>query len=119
MKRAGRRLRLSMRCEAASGGSSLPLGDVRMGLRFTVLASGSGGNATLVECDGFGLLIDAGLGPRQLATRLTAAGASWSSVHALLLTHTHSDHWNDNTIGHLMRRRIPLYCHPGHHRVLE
>jgi phosphoribosyl 1,2-cyclic phosphodiesterase len=90
-----------------------------MGLRFSVLASGSGGNATLVECDGFGLLIDAGLGPRQLAARLTAASASWASVHALLLTHTHSDHWNDSTLTHLARRRIPVYCHPGHHRVLE
>jgi len=84
-----------------------------MGLRFTVLASGSGGNATLVECDGFGLLIDAGLGPRQLAARLTAVGASWASIHALLLTHTHSDHWNDRTLAHLVRRRVPVYCQPG------
>ncbi|MBI1916109.1 MAG: MBL fold metallo-hydrolase [Planctomycetes bacterium] len=90
-----------------------------MGLRFTVLASGSGGNATLVECDGFGLLIDAGLGPRQFAARLTAAGTSWASIHALLLTHTHTDHWNDSTLAHLLRRRVPVYCHPGHHRVLE
>ena len=90
-----------------------------MGLRFTVLASGSGGNATLVECDGFGLLIDAGLGPRQLAARLAHVGASWTSVHAVLLTHTHSDHWNDSTLAQLARRRVPFYCHPGHHRVLE
>ena len=87
-----------------------------MGLRFTVLASGSGGNATLVECDGFGLLIDAGLGPRQLATRLTAAGASWSSVHALLLTHTHSDHWRERTLSWLARAGIPLFCHSQHRR---
>ena len=45
-----------------------PLGGDGMSLRFTVLASGSGGNASLVETDGFGVLIDAGLGPRQLAT---------------------------------------------------
>ncbi len=82
-----------------------------MSLRFTVLASGSGGNASLVEADGFGLLIDVGLGPRQLAARLTAAGSSWSAVQAVLLTHTHSDHWKDRTLAHLCRRRIPLYCH--------
>ena len=35
-----------------------------MGLRFTVLASGSGGNASLLEADGLGVLIDAGIGPR-------------------------------------------------------
>jgi phosphoribosyl 1,2-cyclic phosphodiesterase len=89
-----------------------------MGLRFTVLASGSGGNATFVECDGFGLLIDAGLGPRQLAARLAAAGTSWAAVGALLLTHTHSDHWNDGALAQLLRRRVPLYCHPSHHRAL-
>ncbi len=90
-----------------------------MPLRFTVLASGSSGNATLVECDGFGLLIDAGLGPRQLAARLAAAGATWADVHALVLTHTPSDQWNDRTLAHLMRRRVPLYCHPAHHDSLR
>jgi phosphoribosyl 1,2-cyclic phosphodiesterase len=90
-----------------------------MGLRFTVLASGSGGNASLVEADGFGVLIDAGLGPRQLAARLRAAGLSWSVVQAVLLTHTHSDHWKDATLATLARQRIPLYCHPGHHTVLR
>ena len=90
-----------------------------MALRFTVLASGSGGNATLVECGGTSLLIDAGLGPRQLAARFTDAGASWTSVAAVLLTHTHSDHWKDATLAHLLRRHVPLYCHPGHHRLLE
>src|SRR5262245_49773642 len=90
-----------------------------MPTRFTVLGSGSAGNASLLEADGFGLLLDAGLGPRQLAGRLAHVGASWASVHAVLLTHTHSDHWNDRTLAHLVRRRVPFYCHPGHHRVLE
>jgi phosphoribosyl 1,2-cyclic phosphodiesterase len=90
-----------------------------MSLRFTVLASGSSGNASLVEADGFGLLIDAGLGPRQLAARLAAAGSSWSAVQAVLLTHTHSDHWKDRTLAHLCRRRIPLYCHADSHSDLQ
>jgi len=88
-------------------------------LRFTVLASGSGGNASLVESDGFGVLIDVGLGPRQLSTRLAAAGLSWSAVHAVLLTHTHSDHWKDATLLHLRRHNIALWCHAGHHTVLR
>ena len=87
-----------------------------MGLRFTVLASGSGGNASLVEAEGFGVLIDAGLGPRQLGARLASAGRSWSAVHAVLLTHTHSDHWKDRTLAHLQRRGVPFYCHPSHHQ---
>jgi phosphoribosyl 1,2-cyclic phosphodiesterase len=90
-----------------------------MGLRFTVLASGSGGNASLVQTDGFGVLIDAGLGPRLLGSRLKAAGLSWDAVRAVLLTHTHSDHWKDATLALLARRAVPFYCHPDHHTVLR
>jgi phosphoribosyl 1,2-cyclic phosphodiesterase len=90
-----------------------------MTLRFTVLASGSGGNASLVEADGFGVLIDIGLGPRQLSARLTSAGLSWSAVNAVLLTHTHSDHWKDRSLSHLQIHGIPFYCHPEHHRALR
>ena len=47
----------------------------RHDLHFTVLASGSAGNASLVESEGFALLLDVGLGPRQLANRMRAIGA--------------------------------------------
>ena len=90
-----------------------------MSLRFTVLASGSSGNASLVEADGSGLLIDAGLGPRQLAARLAAVGRSWSAVQAVLLTHTHSDHWKDRTLALLCKRGVPLFCHPDCHSDLR
>ncbi len=90
-----------------------------IGLRFTVLASGSGGNVCSIESADFGLLIDAGLGPRQIAARLHEVGLSWSSVQVVLLTHTHSDHWKDATLQHLHRLRIPLWCHAGHHTVLR
>jgi phosphoribosyl 1,2-cyclic phosphodiesterase len=86
-----------------------------MTLRFTVLASGSAGNASLIETDGFGVLLDAGIGPRVLAARLAAAGLSWQSIHACLLTHTHTDHWNDRTFARLHRLNIPVYCHADHH----
>src|SRR5439155_3168557 len=89
-----------------------------MPLKFTVLASGSAGNATLIQTDGFGFLLDAGLGPRKLASRLAAVGASWSHIRAVLLTHTHADHWKDKTLVQLSRRRIPLYCHVDHHTTL-
>jgi phosphoribosyl 1,2-cyclic phosphodiesterase len=90
-----------------------------MGLRFTVLASGSSGNASLVEAGGFGVLIDAGLGPRQLAARLAQVHLEWSSIGAVLLTHTHSDHWKDATLAALCRRNIPFYCHADHHTTLR
>lgn len=90
-----------------------------MPLHFVVLGSGSSGNATFLEADGFGLLLDVGLGPRQLSSRMAQLGLSWERVRAALLTHTHSDHWNERTFAHLLRRRIPLYCHPDHHAALQ
>jgi phosphoribosyl 1,2-cyclic phosphodiesterase len=90
-----------------------------MGVRFTVLASGSSGNAAFLQVDGFGLLIDVGLGSRQLASRLQAIGATWNHVHAVLLTHTHSDHWKDRSFAQMRNLKIPLYCHTKHHQVLE
>ena len=86
----------------------------REDMLFSVLASGSSGNASLIEMGGFGVLIDAGLGPRQLAKRLANAGASWHHVHAVLLTHIHGDHWNERTLRHLCRHGIPLFCHAEH-----
>jgi phosphoribosyl 1,2-cyclic phosphodiesterase len=92
--------------------------DVERSFRFTVLASGSGGNASLLQADGFGVLLDLGLGPRQLTQRLKATGLSWQNLHAALLTHTHTDHWHDRTLAHFLRLRLPLYCHPEHHAAL-
>jgi phosphoribosyl 1,2-cyclic phosphodiesterase len=90
-----------------------------MSFRFTVLASGSAGNASLLQADEFGVLIDAGLGPRQLGWRLGAVGLSWRHVHAVLLTHTHSDHWKARTLAQLRRLRVPIYCHLSHHDSLR
>jgi hypothetical protein len=89
-----------------------------MTLKFTVLASGSSGNACLIQVDGFGLLLDAGLGPRHLAARFANIGATWNRIRAALLTHTHYDHWKNATLRFLLQRKIPLYCHKDHHAVL-
>ncbi len=89
-----------------------------MAARFSVLASGSSGNSAFVRAEGFGLLIDVGLGPRFLAARLAAVGASWRDVNAVVLTHTHTDHWKDLSFRQLHQHRIPLYCSPKHHAVL-
>lgn len=80
-------------------------------IHYTVLGSGSAGNASLLQVDGFGLLIDAGFGPRQLATRLKVFGRTWNDVDAVLLTHAHSDHWKETTLKHLLGQRKRLYCH--------
>jgi phosphoribosyl 1,2-cyclic phosphodiesterase len=82
--------------------------------RFTVLASGSAGNAALIQVNGFGLLVDCGLHPRTLTARLREAGASWDAVNAVILTHIHGDHWKDRTLAGLCGGRIPLYAHRNH-----
>jgi len=88
--------------------------------RFCALASGSSGNCVFVETIGVGLLIDLGLNPRTISSRLAAIGASWERVHAAVLTHVHGDHWKERTLAHLHSRKVPLFGHPQHlERLLE
>jgi phosphoribosyl 1,2-cyclic phosphodiesterase len=61
-------------------------------LRFRVLGSGSSGNATLIESGDTRILLDAGLGPRELAERLKSAGVEPDSLTVILLSHEHQDH---------------------------
>lgn len=85
-------------------------------LRFCSLASGSSGNATLVEAfDGVHrtrILIDCGLGTRQLDERLAHAGLRASELDAIFITHEHGDH-----IGSALtvagRHGIPLWMSAG------
>ncbi len=84
-----------------------------MAASFIPLASGSRGNACLLDAGG-GVLIDAGLGARDLAARLTAIGRSWRNVGAVLLTHTHGDHWTEAALAHVARLGLPFYCHDTH-----
>lgn len=90
-----------------------------MTVRFTVLGSGSSGNASVLECDGFGLMIDCGLGPRVLANRLSLVGLSWKSISAVILTHTHGDHWHALNLAQLRRLNVPLIAHARHHDMLS
>lgn len=61
-------------------------------IRFRVIGSGSSGNATIVESGPTRVLLDAGLGPRELAERLIDAGVDPASVAAVFLSHEHGDH---------------------------
>jgi phosphoribosyl 1,2-cyclic phosphodiesterase len=56
------------------------------------MGSGSSGNATLIECEGTRILVDAGLGPRELADRLISAEVDPTSISAIVLSHEHGDH---------------------------
>ena len=93
--------------------------DFKMSGHWTVLASGSGGNASLLEWMGQGLLLDIGLGPRQFDSRLSEVGFGWDGIRGVLLTHTHSDHWNPRSLARLVELRIPFFCHSLHLRPLQ
>ena len=90
-----------------------------MTARVAVLGSGSSGNATLLQVAGRGLLIDCGFSPRDLLIRFQSIGLSWSNVNAVLLTHTHGDHWNRFVLEQIRRLKIPLIAHPMHHAALS
>lgn len=63
-----------------------------MSLRFSVLSSGSAGNAIFVETDESAILIDAGLSPGKIDELLHKIGRRHSVIEAVLLTHGHGDH---------------------------
>ena len=43
----------------------------------------------------------------------------WDRISAVVLTHTHTDHWKDATLADLRSRKIPMYGHPRHFEYLD
>jgi len=77
-------------------------------VRVTILGSGSEGNATLVEAEGVGILIDAGFSGRDIEYRLRHIGLDPESLGGIVVTHDHVDHTRG--MGVLARRfGVPLY----------
>lgn len=86
-------------------------------MRVCLLASGSRGNSTLIETDGFRLLVDAGLSGVETERRLATLGLSGTDLHAILVTHEHHDHVGG--IGPLARRyQLPVYIDHKTHAAL-
>lgn len=84
-------------------------------LRFKSLGSGSSGNATVIEAVGLSplrLLVDCGLGIRQLQSRLCEAGLQPEDIHAVFITHEHGDHIGCARALSL-RYRIPVWMSRG------
>lgn len=61
-------------------------------MRFTVLGSGSTGNAVLISSERTNVLVDAGLSAREILRRLAAVGVDPDELDGVLITHEHSDH---------------------------
>src|SRR3954464_11585523 len=61
-------------------------------MRFSILGTGSSGNAALLVTENARVLVDAGFSARRLGQLLTAAGESLARIDAVFLTHEHGDH---------------------------
>jgi phosphoribosyl 1,2-cyclic phosphodiesterase len=81
-------------------------------LRFSVLSSGSSGNATYLEAGGRGLLVDVGLSCRRLQGILDRIGRDITDVSAVLLTHGHADH-TCGVKSLLRKQEVPIYAARG------
>ena len=85
-------------------------------VRFTVLASGSKGNSTVVASGRTRILVDAGLSCRELFRRMRQAGEEPERLDAIVVTHEHVDHINGLSVT-ARKLGIPVYFTEGTHRA--
>ena len=80
-----------------------------MTLHFSVLASGSTGNATFVETENHSFLVDAGFSGKQLESLFQQIGRDIKKLSGIFVTHEHSDHVKG--VGIVARKhKIPVYA---------
>jgi phosphoribosyl 1,2-cyclic phosphodiesterase len=81
-------------------------------MRFSVLASGSQANCTLVEHEGEGILIDCGLSAKQTSLRMAKLGVTPEIIRAIVVTHEHGDHIRGIPV-FSRRFEVPVYVTDG------
>jgi phosphoribosyl 1,2-cyclic phosphodiesterase len=85
-------------------------------VRFTVLASGSKGNCTVVTGGKTRILVDAGLSCRELFRRMRQVDEDPATLDAIIVTHEHSDHVGGLAVT-ARKLGIPVYFTEGTHRA--
>lgn len=89
-----------------------------MGLRFTVLGSGSTGNATIVQGSDKTVLVDAGMSMKKLDELMRERGIAGHELDALFVTHEHSDHIKG--LGAFARKyELPIYANEATWGAME
>lgn len=77
-----------------------------------VLASGSTGNATLLNFGDTNILVDAGISARRIKNSLAALGIHVEDIDGVLITHEHRDHVAG--LPTLIKKyRLPVYARPA------
>jgi phosphoribosyl 1,2-cyclic phosphodiesterase len=87
-------------------------------VRFTVLASGSKGNSTVLTGGRTRLLIDCGLSCRELFRRMELSEEDPRTLDAILVTHEHKDHVGGISVT-ARKLGIPVYFTEGTHHAWE
>jgi len=89
-----------------------------MTFNFSVLASGSTGNAIYVETDSHSFLVDAGLSGKHMEQLFEQIQRSPKELSGILVTHEHSDHIKG--VGILSRKyKLPIYANEKTWKAME
>ncbi|MFZ3590488.1 MBL fold metallo-hydrolase [Bacillus sp. DJP31] len=89
-----------------------------MSLHFSVLASGSSGNAIYIGTDKMKLLVDAGLSGKQMDQLFQRVNVNPKELSGILVTHEHSDHIKG--VGILARKYdLPIYANSKTWKAME
>lgn len=89
-----------------------------MGMRFTILASGSTGNAAIIDTPDAKLLIDAGLSAKRLEQLMEARQWNPKQLDGILVTHEHSDHIKGLRV--LARKyELPVFANANTWKAME
>ena len=86
-------------------------------MRYTSLGSGSEGNALVVETISTSaaptrVLLDCGLGLREMTRRLATRGLRPEQINGLFITHEHADHLG-SALSFAERFDVPIFCSHG------
>lgn len=85
---------------------------------FISFGSGSSGNCYLLYTDTDALMIDAGIGMRELKKRFANYGLKLSDVHNIIVTHDHADHVK--AVGCISHDYdLPIYATPKVHKGIK
>lgn len=81
-------------------------------VNFICFGSGSSGNCYYLNADGYGMLIDLGIGLRKFRKYMSDYGLSMAQIKAILATHDHADHVK--SVGAFAQTfHLPVYTQAG------